>query len=531
MTRTHRAALTRRLPIVAFVVALLVLAGVADGTVHRHAGAEATVSVAPDSVVRMSRSVLSAAWYCPGPLPVGKGAQASTIWVANAGSRAVRGEIVLSGTDGSLTTHVIAVGARSQDRYGLPTGGPRRELAASVVMGGPGIAIDETIDGPTGPLASPCLSHTSSSSYLAAGGSQNADDVSLSLYNPGSTPAVADVSFATSNGPAAPPSFQGVPVGAGSVVVLDVGRAIPGRALVATTVSSKGGQLVAGARLTVARGHGVEQSLVSASPAPSRQWTFPPAPAGPGTTEELAVYNPGPSPARLQLLTGGTGGRTESVATVPAGGILALAPGGEAQPGAVRYEHLTVVHGSAVVVARELVLSAPAYPRTSVTRHAVRVVTEKVRGKSVRRRKSVSVRVIVGPPLVASLPNLPDGYAIGEAVASPTKRWVVPAAAGTGEGELLEVSNPGLVPAQVQLRQLAGTPLPGAPATPAALPSFTIPAGGALTVSLAQLPPPAGSRALIVSSSQPVVVAGSLYAKASPKALGFGTPLATPVTQ
>jgi len=69
----------------------------------------------------------------------------------------------------------------------------------------------------------------------------------LSLYDPGATPSVASIAFATTGGDVDPPAYQGLPISAGSMLTLDVGRYLPSEALLGVTVTSTGGPVVVGA--------------------------------------------------------------------------------------------------------------------------------------------------------------------------------------------------------------------------------------------------------------------------------------------
>ncbi|MHB1781360.1 MAG: hypothetical protein ACYCTE_01520, partial [Acidimicrobiales bacterium] len=86
----------RRALAVGLVAVALVLAGVANSTVHRPGQLRArrvAAAVAPSVATDRASS---SAWYCAGPLPVGTTGEASSIAVANLGVRKVRGEVVLA---------------------------------------------------------------------------------------------------------------------------------------------------------------------------------------------------------------------------------------------------------------------------------------------------------------------------------------------------------------------------------------------------------------------------------------------------
>lgn len=525
----RRAGAPHRLVAIGVVTALLVLAGVGNAAIRARHRDAATVRRGPDAVVSLAARVSSTAWYCPGPLEIGAGAPGAALVLANASDRTVHGELLVAGVQAAPSSQAVSVAAGATVTYTLPSTGPARAAAATVLLDGSGVGVEEVAPpsprtAGRAPLVAPCATHASGTTYLAAGGSRNADHLSLALYDPGATPAVADVSFATSAGPVAPPSFQGIGIGAGQLVVLDVSRALPGRAMIATTVQATGGELVAGGELAAARGHGVETALVAATPSPAPSWTFPPVPAGPGTAEAFAVYDPGARAAAVVLTTSGSGGPATASATVPAGGVVALATGAVNGAGALRGAQLVVRHGSGVVVARELVLQQ-ALPAASADVAASAVKTVTVKGHTVHRRVAV-VRVVHGGPSEPTLlPALPPGYAVGGAIARPTQLWMLPVGrADATTGEVVTVANPSTTNAVVHLSAFgAASPVAlhlGAP--------LVVRAGGVATLALSGLVTPAGPVALRLSASAPVV-AGALLYSAAAKSVGMTTILGLPI--
>lgn len=94
----------RRVFAVGGVLAFFCLAGVANGLVNTHEVTPRPIALDTSAVLTKSAAT-SAAWYCAGPLPIGAQPQFSTIDVANASSKIVRGEIVVSATGGGDHAH------------------------------------------------------------------------------------------------------------------------------------------------------------------------------------------------------------------------------------------------------------------------------------------------------------------------------------------------------------------------------------------------------------------------------------------
>ncbi|HUZ20876.1 MAG TPA: DUF5719 family protein [Acidimicrobiales bacterium] len=521
----------RRLPAIALVALVLALAGVANATLHHHQSADRLASVQDQSVARVSSKVTSAAWYCAGPLPVGTRNEASSLAVANAGPKQVSGELVVATNDGRNTVTPFSIGRYSQGVYGLMRSGRAAFAAATVLVNGAGVGVEELVHGPTGPVSSPCVSHASMVGYVAAGSTENASNLALALYDPGATPAVVNVSFATGAGRVAPPTFQGISLSAGQLQVVDVGHYLPARPVVATTVSATGGKVVAGALLVAANAKSVESTLLDAVTAPRSAWSFSAAPAGGAVRQLFSVLDPGKVAARIVLHLATSSGSSALAETVPAGGIVHLAPSPEVSPVAMRYATVTSADGVGVVVAREALLVGrvvPSAPKAVKRTETVRVL---VHGRVVTRRQVVTVTSRSTAPAFVGLPQLEPGYAATSAVAEPGTTWLI--AGGESDrhaSELLTVADPGDRPARIVVHLLASSGKAPTRRTPVAqLSGLTVPAHGEVTFSLAALPALKGELPLEVSATSPVLAAGELYARGSTSALGFSSPAAIPV--
>lgn len=469
-----------RLPGVAAVAALLALAGVANATMRARpapvGSGHVAGTTAEQALALLSRPVSSSAWYCPGPLPVGKGTEASSIAVANLGDRAARGRLVITSSRGDRRTTAIAVGAHAQAVYGLPRTWQPANAAVTVLVDTASVGVEELVHGPTGPMAAECAVTTGHTQYLAEGSTRGAANVSLAVYDPGATPAVASVSFATSGGGVTPPAFQGITVNPGGVVVLDVGHEVPGQLAVAATVQSTGGRVVAGAVVNAVVGHRLLGSLAAADPMASNHWELPAAPLGATARQGFSILDPTGQPARVTVrLAGSALGATGSEITevVPAGAVVDVAPAamaGRSSTGATISSS-----GAPVVVGRELaVAGGPAG-----TGHA--------RGAAF------------------ALPGLPTGFAAAGGTTAPYRRWLL--AGGESDAHVAEVvtiTNPGGVAATAQLTTLAGRPL---------CPGIAVAPGTSRVVTVRPLLGLRGPVPLELTATRPVVAGELLYGR------------------
>gem|GEM_PF-737487 len=537
----------RRALAVGIVVLVLALGGVASSSYH-HSGAgrpsSDSVAVAP-SVALDSAS--STGWYCPGPLPVGTPGEAASIAVTNLGRRAVRGTLTLVSSASSVTTvggtgssttstTSLDVAAGGESVVGLRRSGRRGVAAATVVVDGSGVAVDELVHGVHGISASPCSDHLASVSYLAAGSTSGADNFSLAVFDPGATPAVVDVSFAVGSIVVAPPAFQGLTIGAGQLQVLDVGHYLPSRPVVATSVTSTGGRVVAGTLVTAVVGHELLSSLLTGVSSSARSWLLPAGPAGGRSASVFSILDPSSWPATVRLRVGTSSAvSTDLSATVPAHGVVTLAPGIATSRLTMRWASVDS-SGAGVVVARESFVLAEGPRGTARARLHLRrrALARRMRAaaRAPVRSTSTSTSTSAAPrpattvaPLaaVSALPTDITGVAVTSGVAMPSRDWVLPGGeSDANTSEDVVVDNVSSRSATVQVEQLDG--LTGSTATPfATMPPLVVRPGGILTVDMAAVTGADGTLPLVVTANRRVVVGEMLYAR---KTAGFTLPLA-----
>lgn len=473
----------------------LALAGVANATMRprpSHGGGRIGVR-SERAVATTSRRVSSSAWYCPGPLPFGGGKEASSIAVANVGDQAAHGRLVVTTSAGSRSVASITVAAHAQAVFGLPRHGPSAHAAATILVDSAGVGVEELIHGGSGPMSAPCSVTTGRDEYLAVGSTRGKADVHLAVYNPGATPAVVGVSFATTTGGASPPAFQGVDVAPGHVTLLDVARQVASRQAVATIVHATGGHVVVGAVVRSSVDHRVLTSLVGASPWPARHWDLPAAPLGKGARQSFSVLNPTDRSAHVVVHLAGPGGGEVSEA-IPPGAVVAVGP--SATRSAAATGATLASTGAPVVVARELALGSRLTGRAS-------------KGSS--------------RPAPGDLPGLPVGFSAAAGTTGPHRRWLLPGGeADRHVDEVVTVTNPGSEAARVEVLDLADQTA-GTKTGP-----FTVPPGGSVAVPAKALGVEGGNLSLVVEASSPVVAGQLLYAAGHDKvglAAGAGIPV------
>jgi hypothetical protein len=412
----------------------------------RPTGVEASGNPFPASpslpVVQMTRP---SAWRCPGPLPVGKGHQSSSISIVNAGRSTVGVIVTVSRTGGatggaveanSLSRARLEVRGRSQSVLRLTKEGPAGFAAVSVESDGGGIGVAESIVGGRtigGPVlvSSPCSLGAAAQGYIAAGSTYLLSNVRLSLYNPDATPAVVNVSVSTGSAMTAPSAFQGLVVPATGLAVLDLRRWVPQRSSVAVTATAVSGDVVVGAlestraSVAVASFSKAERrikhlrligtSLLVGPEYGLGHWSFALGPSSRRISSTFSVFNPGSRSVLVSVAPPGrTGAAAALSAEVPGGGVVDFATPigvGGAAPGTVTVS----AHGNAPIV---------------VARLSTRI------GE-------------------AALEEL-SGTA---GTAGPRDDWLLPGAVVTARfGDVLTLANPGTRPAIVTVIELVSRP-------------------------------------------------------------------------
>jgi hypothetical protein len=448
----------RRLP----VVAVLVVALVAGVIVQRHrdaAGQPPPAVQASDLLPVASPAALSSTWYCAAGSALGhKGPAEQTVIIENAGEHPVQGLVTAITDTGAKAHETVEVPARDHLAVQVQKLVTAKWAAVVVEVGGGEVAVSHVLTGPTGTAVASCSSGPSDHWYMPSGTTRPGTHQWLALFNPFPSPAIATVTFATSDGERTPPPWSQLVVPGGRVVVLPVDQVVTLRTQLATTVSIPSGRLVVDQLQSADGSSGTAKglSVTPAAPRPTSTWWFADGPATPGARTSFVVQNPGSTPAKVSMQ-------------------LRLDRAGE--NGTVSPFSATVAPGSYATID---VSGDPRVPQgvgyTAVVRAAA--------GQSV-----VASRVVTAVP-----PAQPSGFSV--ALGSPVlgRRWLLPVASSSQiQKATLIVTNPSSTHSvEVSIANVAGgglSPLQGTesveliPASGRA--GFTIAAGsGAPTLSL-----------------------------------------------
>jgi hypothetical protein len=444
---------------------------VARTTPHGSAPAGAVVAAAVDPA-----SAESSAWYCAGGTDSHGGAPA-TIVLSNSATRTVAPTLtgIEAGAPGApgalspLTIHLAVPGGSQVDVPPAQLAQPG-SLAVAVVVDGGGVAVSEVVSSPLGWSMAPCASTTASQWFFAQGATTQGGGLVLSLFNPGSTDATADISLVTSTaGYLSPPAYQGVDVPARALVTENVGDHIAADPVVASLVSTISGSLVAAELQSTGTPGNGGITVTLGSPAPAPQWVFAQNTDVTGGNLAFHVLNPSTRPTQVSLSIGlPRGAAAEPLSLdVPAQSVATLVAQDQTRiPANTPYAATFTSRGAGIVVARQ-VTSPPGAPAAEPA----------------------------------------DGGTPGVALGST--RWLVPAVASPGTGAwALAVDVIGGRPARVRIADGTGRALPGQG-------NHVVSPGSPLVIGPSP-GPPFGTAPFEVVSDQPVAVELDAAPVASP---------------
>ena len=367
----------RRALMIAVLVAILVVTGIADRAVSRtpSPGSAPAVNALSTLMVTPTRHTESSAWFCAG----GTGAQGGapgTIVLTNAAGHPVHGTLtavsaLAAGAPqpapwAGARTMAVTVPTDGQVSVGADQLGTTSFVAAAVVLDGGGVAVSQSVQSPLGWSTAPCAPSTGTNWYFAHGATAQGGGLILSLFNPAATDAVVNVSLVSSTeGYLAPPAYQGIDVAPGSLVTENIGDHAPQDAAIATEVSTLSGGIVATELDSVGAPGDGGVSITLGTPATASQWVFPQSTEIPGGTVAFHVLNPTTRPAAVSVAIGlSQGAGAEPLAmSIPAQSLVTLTAESQTRiPAGVPYSLTFTSRATGIVVSREVTAPAGSAP-------------------------------------------------------------------------------------------------------------------------------------------------------------------------
>jgi hypothetical protein len=288
MTPAHRAS-PRRWPVLVVLAAVIV--GLAFAA--RSPGGRSPGGPPPAPVSQVGATgAESSAFYCTGQTTAAGRLAPGLVILTNTGARTVRGTIVGVTDTGAKVAARLAVAARSELVAAVPAPRSGTWLSEIVTLSGGGVAVTQALEAPAGVAEAPCQSSTARQWFFPGGVTAGTNALFIALFNPTATPDVVDMSFATAKGAVHPINFQGLVLQPGQTQVESISPFVQNQPVVATTVSTRTGRLVA-SELELFSGEGSGLSIVPGSPRVEREWTLPQNVEAVGGSSSIDVYNPG----------------------------------------------------------------------------------------------------------------------------------------------------------------------------------------------------------------------------------------------
>ena len=397
------------------MVVAVVLAGVAVAARSPATSPPGGPPVAPAALAG-APDAESSAWYCTGQTTAAGMLAAGSVMLTNTGTRTVTGTIHGVTDTGSMVRRRVAVPGRGQLVAAVPTPKSGTWLSEVVTLSGGGVAVSQTLHGPSGWAEAPCQSSTAQQWYFPSGVTTGASSLFIALFNPTSTPDVVDLSFATTKGVVHPINFQGLVLRPGQTQVESVGPYVQNQESIATTVSTRTGRLVADElQLLAGPDSRSGMAIVPGSPRAARVWAIPQNVEVADGGSLVDIFNPGPTSEEVTVRARlGSGPLTPFRARVLSGTTWVVSTGTQTRiPKGDPYSLIIRAQGgSGVVVGR-----------------------------------------VVAAPATAPAPQFGLASAVNElSAATPGRRWVVPA-----PGSAAAPATPGAAPINLALTNLSGT--------------------------------------------------------------------------
>ena len=288
-SRRMRRRVTRASRIPALLVVLIALAGLIFWSVSSKDTANPSLaSYGPSTVAPIESE--SSTFTCTG-IWAGPPTPTLQIQLTNAASATRTARVELVNSAGERAVKAASIKANST--LVVPIGGMVEkggDAAAFVTIDGGGVGVAEVSAISGNVDSAPCASSSSDHWYFAGGSTQEHDVMAVSIANPTSSTAVANLTLTTTDGLVVPGEGQGIVLAPHGVASLTLNSLAPHRDAVGAIVSATKGSVVS--TMTRSRGTPGGDSIVLGAPSLESHLMLPAAVASPGATMTLSVSNP-----------------------------------------------------------------------------------------------------------------------------------------------------------------------------------------------------------------------------------------------
>lgn len=453
----------RRLPALVLTITALVALVVVGRTTSD--AEQATFAAALEAwMPSVSVGAGASNWYCPG-VPASGDGRGGEVVIANTTGTELRGRYSVLTGEGEQATETVTIAGnqRTEIDIGRAVDAPYASVVVELHRGG--AVVEQRAIDPDGDTVTACSTATSARWYVADGYTVAGSSDELLLTNPSEGDAVASLTLFTAEGSRSPAEYQGFPVPARSVLVVDVAElGVQSEQIVGTSVTTTRGQLVLGRAQHFAGAERGGFTTTLGAAAPAGQWWFVVGERADGVVEEYRVLNP-----------------TDSDVEVTAA-VLGVPPTGE-------FQGFTTFEAPAGEVTTFAAAEIEGLPDG---RHALVFSTVETPGVVVER--IITTTGDRGPATTVSLGALtrPDGFV--------ANNWYVGTAPQEPTADALVIYNAVNADADVEVRALSAAGF----VRILGLQRINVPAGGVVTVDLDR--ERVLGRTLLVSSNRQIFV-------------------------
>lgn len=377
--------MSRRLPALVIAVLAMVAIGITGRSTPSASTAAFSTPPQPWMPAAQSSAELTDTWFCPGVPSTGEEGVGGEILVGNRSPDALDVRVTWIGAPGAAVAETVRVEPFAQltldvgDRLRHPMVGAVVEIDGGVAV------VEQRAVHPAGSPNAPCASETSPDWYFAEGFTVGGSINQLVMANPYEDPAIVNIGFATAEGSRLPAAYQGIPIPAQSVRIIDLGApgaGAQGEERLAVRVESTRGRIVAARAQHFLAGNRLGYTLTLGAPALRDQWWFADGRKGPGFSERFSIYNPTDSAVEVDaIFLGSTAIADDEPILVPARQVVVFDSGSVPTLGDGR--HATVFSTRAdpsIVVERVLTHVVDGRPISSVVMGAPPSPTGQVAG-------------------------------------------------------------------------------------------------------------------------------------------------------
>jgi hypothetical protein len=327
--------MNRRIPAVIVIIASVIAVGYGWRTAPVAGRAEFAQVVQPWMPSSTLDSTGVGNWICPGVPGTGEVGIGGEILISNPGPDPVTARIEwmvpATAPDPAPVSEIVEVAPYSVSRLDALSRHQGLFIAALVAVDRSDVIVEQRVFHPAGNPVAACTDTTSNEWFLAEGFTQGPSVNRILVTNPSDDLAIVNVAFATADGARVPSVYQGIPVAARSVRVLDLGVAgggAQGESMLAIKVEATRGQVVVGRAQHQLDGGRLGYTLSLGAPAAREQWWFAGGLKGPDVNERFMIYNPTRSDVEVDVIFVGVADyQPISPLTIPARQVISFDSG------------------------------------------------------------------------------------------------------------------------------------------------------------------------------------------------------------